>query len=266
MKKILVPCDFSFTSNQALSFALQLAKRLSAEIIVFTALGSQFTFGSARRAFEELRKKFGSLDNLTFSTMQGSVTESIRSQIDTQNIDLVVMGTNGAAGIKEYTVGSNTEKVVRFSPVPVIAIRKNVSISSIHNIVIPTDTETISQGFLWSLIELQELLNARLHLLLISTEHRLFNSKDLMKKLKDFVALAGLENYTLNLQREDRKEDAIVSFAREVNADMIAMATHGRHGISHLFMGSLAEDVVNHVSFPVWTYSIRGAAPVVNFP
>jgi hypothetical protein len=91
----------------------------------------------------------------------------------------------------------------------------------------------------------------------VSTDYRLLNSNQMMTKLETFIKKCGFENYTTNLQREDGKEQGVVEFAKEINADMIAMATHGRRGLGHLFMGSLAEDIVNHVNCPVWTYSIR---------
>jgi hypothetical protein len=59
--------------------------------------------------------------------------------------------------------------------------------------------------------------------------------------------------------RNDAYEtDGIISFAHEVNADLIAMATHGRRGLLHLLTGSVAEDVVNHVDCLMWTWSLKG--------
>src|SRR5690349_24227314 len=118
MKKILVPCDFSFTSTQAYLVALQLARRTNAEVHVLKAIDLPFSYeGSyaaghysadksllrvleddARKSFEELKKKSGSMDKLHFSTLQGAVTDVIRTYIENEEIDLVVMGTNGATG------------------------------------------------------------------------------------------------------------------------------------------------------------------------
>jgi nucleotide-binding universal stress UspA family protein len=277
MKKILVPCDFSFTSSQAYTVALQISKRTGAEVYVLKAIDLPFSYESsyaaghysfdksllktleadAFKSFEDLKKTSGSVEKLHFSALQGPVTDIIRTYIDNEGIDLVVMGTNGATGLKEYLVGSNTEKIVRFSPVPVIAVRQAFELSSVTDIAVPTDAGIVYPGFISGLKELQALLMAKLHLLLVSTDHKLLNSNEMMRRLKDFAGRAGLENYTLNLQREDRKELGIIEFAKEINADMIAMATHGRTGLSHLFTGSLAEDIVNHVNCPVWTCSTR---------
>jgi nucleotide-binding universal stress UspA family protein len=286
MKKILVPCDFSFTSTQAYNVALQLARRTNAEVHVLKAIDLPFSYESsyaaghysydktlfkkleedAVKSFEELKKTWGSVEKLHFIALQGPVTDIIRTYIENEGINLVVMGTNGATGAKEYLVGSNTEKIVRFSPSPVLAVRQAFELSTITDIVVPTDANLIYPGFIEGLQEIQSLLGAKLHLLLISTDYKLLNSNQMMQKLKGFAERAGLENYTLNLQREDGKELGIVEFAKAINADMIAMATHGRRGLSHLFAGSLAEDVVNHVNCPVWTFSIRNEVAKANIP
>lgn len=277
MKKILVPCDFSFTSKQAYSVALQFARRSNAELHVLKAIDLPFSYESAYAAghyafdktilktleddavksFNDMKQKLGVVDKLHFSALQGSVTNVIRTYIENEDIDLVVMGTNGATGLKEYFVGSNTEKIVRFASVPVISVRQAFDLATITDIVVPTDAGPVHAGFVTALQELQAIFAAELHLLFVSTEHRLYNSNQLMEQLDDFAVRARLKNYTLNLQREEGKERGIIEFAKEINAGMIAMATHGRQGLTHLFTGSLAEDIVNHVNCPVWTYSIR---------
>ena len=54
-----------------------------------------------------------------------------------------------------------------------------------------------------------------------------------------------LENYTVNIYNDVVEEDGIIYFARDIDADMIALSTHGRSGLMHLLSGSIAEDVVN---------------------
>jgi nucleotide-binding universal stress UspA family protein len=49
----------------------------------------------------------------------------------------------------------------------------------------------------------------------------------------------------------------VINFAHSIDADMIAMGTHGRKGLAHILSGSLTEDVVNHVECPTWSYTIK---------
>jgi hypothetical protein len=77
--------------------------------------------------------------------------------------------------------------------------------------------------------------------------------------MEEFAKHFKLSNYTINLRNDAYETDGIISFASEVKADMIAMATHGRRGLLHLLTGSVAEDVVNHVDCLIWTCSLKGS-------
>ena len=67
----------------------------------------------------------------------------------------------------------------------------------------------------------------------------------------------SLQNYTINIYNDKVEEDGIIYFAQDIEADLIALATHGRTGLLHLLSGSIAEDVVNHAKRPVWTFRLK---------
>ncbi len=75
-----------------------------------------------------------------------------------------------------------------------------------------------------------------------------------MDLLEEFARHYDLSHYTLNTRNDFSEQDGIINFTHEIKADMIAMGTHGRRGLAHLFMGSVTEDVVNHVDCPIWTF------------
>ena len=72
--------------------------------------------------------------------------------------------------------------------------------------------------------------------------------------MQNFARKLNLENYTMNVFSDRSEEEGILHFASGINADLIAMATHGRTGFAHVLVGSIAEDVVNHAGRPVLTY------------
>jgi nucleotide-binding universal stress UspA family protein len=74
--------------------------------------------------------------------------------------------------------------------------------------------------------------------------------------LKKFISANELENVKIDIFNSSSEEEGIIEYANECNADMIAMATHGRTGFMHLLSGSIAEDVVNSAERPVWTMKI----------
>ena len=64
---------------------------------------------------------------------------------------------------------------------------------------------------------------------------------------------------TERVLRTGHPREIILTAARELGADVIVMGTHGRRGVSDLFIGSVAEHVVRHSLVPVWT--IRAGEP-----
>jgi nucleotide-binding universal stress UspA family protein len=276
MKSILVPCDFSPESREAFQFALQLAARTGGIVYVLKAVDLPVMYESAlgaapyyfdptlirelkdnaRAQFEKLAAQYPTSVKVEFTVQEGPVTPTIRQFIADKAIDLVVMGTRGASGLEEYLIGSNTEKVVRFSPVPVFAVRKSVPLESIRNIVFPTTLESQPE-LLRQLKELQAFFKATLHLVLINTPYNLQRTGDEMTRMKNFADQHGLSPCTLNTRDDFREPHGIIQFANEVKADLIAMGTHGRRGLAHFFAGSITERVVNHMDGLIWTFSIH---------
>ena len=97
------------------------------------------------------------------------------------------------------------------------------------------------------------MLKATLHIVWINTPANFTPDNITLVKLKDFATRYTLTDYTLNIYNDVEEKSGVIAFARQKEADMIAMGTHGRKGISHLLIGSIAEDVVNHVEIPIWT-------------
>jgi hypothetical protein len=182
----------------------------------------------------------------------------ITDYIADQAIDLVVMGTKGASGVKEMLIGSNAEKVVRKSPVPVIAVKKYVKASSIKNIVFPNTLDTESQEDLVMHVKaLQNFFKAKIHIVWINTPTNFTPDRITITRLTNFAKRFMFKEFTVSVYNDPFEEPGIINYAHTVNADMIAMGTRGRRGLAHVLSGSVAEDVVNHVDCPIWTYAIK---------
>ncbi len=279
MKRILVPCDFSAPARQAYKFALNLATASKGEIIVVyvvpTPIIYETTFGiqpyplnplvieeleeNARKAFERMKKVIRAPSNMkiSFLSTYEDLIPGILSLTKRKKIDLIVMGTHGSKGVEEFMVGSNTEKIVRLSTVPVIALRKAPTLTSIKNIVFPSTLE-LNQTVLMKYVKsLQNFFDATLHILFINTPSHFKKDQDVKGAMLDFVNHYKLANYTVNFRNDRYERSGILDFVNEINADMLAMATHGRRGLAHLFSGSVTESVVNHIECPIWTYNLR---------
>jgi len=281
MKTILVPTDFSEQARFALDLAFGIAEKSGATVQLlnvieaphdtsFNAMGevtapdgmdSVFFAQLLKRQRERLTKLVKD-DKYQDITLEGEVEvgnpyESISRSITEREVDLVVMGTQGSSGLEEVLVGSNTEKVVRRAKCPVLTVKQPVDPTSIKDIVFATNLRDANEKLVHELMGLQKLFGAKLHIVSVNTPSTFETDRFYKKEMKKFVEEYGIENYSINIYNDDVEEDGIVFFAEDIDADMIALATHGRRGISHLLSGSIAEDVVNHAKRPVWTYSIK---------
>lgn len=275
MKKILVPVDFSQHSKYAFQFAADLAKLNNASIHLLhvielpvlndTTLMPTLSFEQeylkdaaeyAKRGFTKLIKSTNGSTAVTSSIEYGTPVSSILDHIKRKKIDLLIMGTKGASGLKEYFIGSNTEKLVRFSPVPVISVPGPVKIKSIKNLIFPTSLQGHQDFVMPGVKQLQELLNAKLHIVFVNTPAIFRRDRESDELLKKFANKYSLKNYTLNIYNDISEDEGVIAFTSVKNNSMVAMATHGRSGIGHLMTGSIAEDVVNHINSPVWTFRI----------
>jgi nucleotide-binding universal stress UspA family protein len=282
-----VPTDFSEQANFALDFAYQIARKSNAEIHLLNVIdypglstawsGGMNVIGGAEPPFDNLDESFitGLIDKAKeeMKTMVHKLNEHdvtiheiveignpyfmITEKVDNEHINLVIMGSKGTSGLEEVLIGSNTEKVVRHAKCPVITIKRKRDFEKIRKIVLASNFEGDQSHVVEELQKLQHIFNAEFHLVRINTPNNFESTRMMHKQMQDFVSTYHIENYTLNIYNDFMEEDGIIYFAQDIEADMIAMATHGRTGIMHLLSGSIAEDVVNHAKRPVWTCRIK---------
>ncbi len=280
MKKILVPCDFSATAKEAFKFGVNIAEKNKSEIFVLYVVDSAFGNGGGsdqshvtafngvfmQKLEEQLHEKFNDMklehapagSKVTFKIQIGQLTQAIESYILDKKIDLVVMGTHGASGLKEFFVGSNTEKIVRYSKVPVVAVPLGSQFDSIEDIVFPVVPRLHDAGFIHEVKAIQNLYEAKLQILWINTPHVFKSDSDALEDLQEFAEHHHFHNYKLNIRSDYSEQEGIMRFARDIKAGLLFMPTRSRKGLVHWLTGSITENVVNHIQCPVWTYSIGG--------
>jgi len=272
MKKILVPFDFSEESEKAVYFGHEIAARTKAELLLFhvaeypshlkieDAPNDEETsyFEKILAATEENLKEIVQNPDfrpglISYELAYGHPFSNISRKISEHQSDLILMGTKGASGIRETFVGSNTERVVRHAHCPVIAVSKKVEFEEINDIVFATNLEENQDFVMGQLKRIQNLFEAKLHLVKINTPQKFSDQWVFKEKMRSFADAYGLENYSVHIYSSTSEEDGIIYYAEEINADMIAIGTHGRTGIDRLFNPSIAEGVANHSKRPVWT-------------
>ncbi|MFC5048073.1 universal stress protein [Aquimarina hainanensis] len=278
MKKILVPVDFSDFSNYALEVAAKLARKHEAEIIVLHMLGlSEAVFIKKESEGVEQAMFYMKLAEKRFETfldqdfLEGiKVTETIHNYKAFHEInevakdneaDLIIMGSHGTGGIEEVFVGSNTEKVVRTSEVPVLVIKQRREDFEIKDVVFACDFKIENLKPFFNALQLFNTLGATIHLVYINLPGENFlSSSQIEKRVEEFLHEAGpghLEYMKNIAYRNDYSvEKGVYEYSVKIDADAIAVPTHGRQGLAHFFAGSIGEDIVNHATLPVVTFKI----------
>ncbi|MBL7776378.1 MAG: universal stress protein [Saprospiraceae bacterium] len=275
MKKILVPTDFSNNSKHAVRLAAGLAQRAKGRVELLhsnTAVAyapplpdyyvpeaydmSEYYENAAEELYEIKRELVdsGKYADVKFETVveEGFLYATIRRIAEEDRADLIVMGTKGATGATEFFVGSNTEKVIRTAPCPVLAVPENSGVFSLKKVILPTTLRKDQAGVFQVLAEWQKIFPFEVKVLYLNNPAGFDSNEDIEQAVKNFAEAAGLKNVTPFISGNTFNEEAsILQFARQEHADLIAMGTHQRQGLSHLLFGSLTEDTVNHTDIPV---------------
>ena len=274
MKRILVPTDFSEQAEYALRVAAQIAKQNNSEIILLHMLELPHQAGDALGSGHQIPeimfykdKAISKLEDLMdVDYLEGiNVSEIIQFEkafdgilavSKKNNVDLIVIGSHGTSGFQEMFIGSNTEKVVRFSEVPVLVIKNRNDDFKASNFVFASDfSDEIKKPFA-QLVDFAKSFDADLSLVMINTPNSFKPTHVAEKIMNDFMKDFNYPKYTLHIYNDVNVEKGILNFSNSLNADLIGMCTHGRTGFAHFFNGSISEDLVNHAVRPVITFKI----------
>jgi len=277
MKKILVPVDFSECSEYALEVASNLAKKYDAEIIALHMLGIPDTVLTSSQSKEMLEgmyyiklaekrfKEFLDKDYLK----EVAITDSVYNYKNFNELndvalekgaDLIIMGSHGSSGLSEVFVGSNTEKVVRNSDIPVLVVKKEAKNYNPEKAVFVCDfTEENLNAFKNAMHLFKSLTNGNVKLLYINLPGQNYRStKEIDARVKDFLSKADALHLLnqVDYYTDYTVEEGVFNYSNKIGADLIALPTHGRRGLAHFFAGSISEDLVNHSKIPVITFKL----------
>lgn len=282
MKKILIPVDFSKASANAFDVAFDIAKKTGAELIAMHVVEDitpesyrvsgewhKEDFENKIFTYEMIKKQKGQLEKLIqdpkYDAVKingelrvGNAFHGITTILTENKVDLIVMGTKGHTKLEEMVIGTNTEKVVRHSHCPVLTVQKKPVSTDFKNIVYATAMSQEEEVFSRIIKTTQRYYDSTIHLLRVNTPGDFQPDRSVKDIMAKFAKKLGLKNYTINVYNDISEETGIIYFADSINADMIAMATHGRTGFAHVIAGSIAEDVVGRsAKSPVLTFVVK---------
>ena len=277
MKKILIPTDGSQLGDYAYNLAHDIANRTAAEIIILSIVpappntffspdgelkqdeGEDFSDlfqyrDDLQKVMENWSKEKPDISQVEVKI--GRVDEDIVQCVKDHGIDLVVMGTTGAYGVKEFIQGSHAVKIVRNSPAPVLTLKCDRSNMTVKDLLLAGDFEKPERLDLTVVKELQKAYRANLHLLSVNTPGNFFTTRAIEEQMKQFVDINELEEVNMHVYCAETVEEGLVHFSEDTGIDFLMMGTHQRKGLGRLFKKSISESVVNHIWQPVLTFHV----------
>lgn len=275
MKRIIVPTDFSECAMSALKIAAKVADKIDAvitlvhayELPVYGFTGGKVMYDGKQigKIKEEIHHELGRIAKMDFIKKYKVEThllpdfkiEDIVTHKTLKTADLVVMGTNGASGIREL-IGSNAERIIRKSISPVLVVREgNEKKFNPKNIVFASSFYGEVYERFPKVKSFAEMYGAKIHLLNINTPKDFMTTEYSENLMISFKEKFKLKDVSMNVYNDESVEDGVINFCKRIKADMLVLETHGRTGLNHILNGSIAEDVVNHISIPLLTFKIK---------
>jgi nucleotide-binding universal stress UspA family protein len=272
---ILVPHDFSSHSDAALKRAVDLARTAKARIHLLHAYAwpvngvMPYDMAMPAGVWDAIRE--GTLEKLE-EVRKGVVAQGIEANAEASSLlpveaivgaatklhaDLIVLGTRGLTGVKHIVLGSVAERTVRHAPCPVLAVKEGDPGGALRRLVVATDFSTSGDHARDVGVSLAKQLGAEVHLvhafdipLALVTPYEVAVPDGLIREARE-AARKKLDRALEEVRAKGVKATghlaevpaapAIADLAAELKADLVVIGTHGRTGLKHVLLGSVAE-------------------------
>ena len=273
MKRILLPTDFSENSWNAITYALQLFKD---QKCIFTLLNTytpviynydSSAMGSEQFELEEYKHEASRTglktiqkwidddfknENHTFAHISAfnTLSNEINALYQGNVMDLIVMGTQGASGVKGVLFGSNTMHVINKSKCPVLAIPNDFKFEEPHEILFPSDYNIGFQDHhIHHLLEIINTFNARLNILHVS-QGRDPSEQQERNRLK-LEAYLKTTAYLFHIVKLKNVPEAIAEFQLKSRINLLVMINNKHSFFENLFFTSNIKRIGFHLNIPL---------------
>jgi len=271
--KILVPIDFSEQSLIALEQSYNLAREYHAEITLLNVIEESGMLAKffSNQQHDDLKKKVqDQLDALAVDVekksgvkvnviiAKGSTYDKIAEVAEMINATLIVMGTNGDQGLKKKFIGSNALRVIRESTVPVITIKGKHHRNGCKTIVLPLDLSKETREKVDKAVEFSRLFHGavvRVVSVLFTTDEFVVNRiTRQLGQVKSFLEKENVEctaEIIKGIKGEETLAQNILEYAVKVEGDLLMIMTQQEIDFTEFFIGSSAQEIINHSKIPV---------------
>lgn len=279
MNTILVPTDFSKCANNAVKYAILLAEKNSHRLIFFHSaflpiptLSQTSVYLKAvdaekknkikileeniNKIYKSLSKKRDEKETSLKVMFNSNIVEDIMEIQQSEGVDLIIMGTKGASGLKEVFMGSNTTKVIEKAKCPVIAVPEDASFEGIRQITFATDYHKSDIDALKKLIEIAKPFNAQINVIHVCDEELTHYAEEAGIERFKFLALKKIKYDKISFEVVFGKylEKVLRNHIQKQSSDLLAMSTQERNPIEKILETSSTKTMAYHTSIPLLAF------------
>ncbi|MBL7872547.1 MAG: universal stress protein [Cyclobacteriaceae bacterium] len=269
---ILVPTDFSKPSKVAVLYAVRLAKKLKADIILLAVINVNIATDAildwkkreeqmgdvarhdAEQLIAEIKKEINGGVKIEYRSIMGFPFEDmVENVVVDDGLDLIIMGTKGATGLKKVLLGSNAASVIDNSSVPVLSVPANTIFKPVKKIVYATDMLSITEE-IKPMAMFARIFNAAIRVLHVLPG----DSPKIIDELalaSDLIKITNYPKISFHVLRNNSIAEEVDSFVMEQKADMLAMFTHKLDFYEKLFGKSVTRQLAFHAHVPLLTFN-----------
>lgn len=272
MQRLLVPTDFSDNARNALQYAGALARDLKAEVVLLHAyhipyVHAEMPAGMYQSAIDEAQQEAEqSLKTLADAVLEpegisyrhvgklGFAVETILSQAETEQADMIIMGTQGANGIADIILGSITSSVVDRAALPVLAIPEGYQFSPVKNWVFATNYDASDLPALKHLTSIAAVFKATIAVLHVNSNTH-YVEKQQSASFKHIIQQEiNYHAITFEVLGADDVASGIEDYTRTHQVDGLALVKRKRGLLESLFHKSITTKMSFHSQVPVLAY------------
>lgn len=272
MSPILVLTDFSEHAAHAEAAAISIAKKTGAKLHFLYGLwtGVDWVHLSPSKAdhYPEIKSQIAKAEDNLMERAAKANQAGVESDFSIAYLDghksvlsatshiphgLLVMGSQGGNAYRHYSIGSNSAKALRSEKAPTLIVQRPFPpLENLKTIVFASGLEPDTHGSFQKLIEFANSVGAEnLHLLEVTTPNNFKPTSKVRQEMEAFVAQHDCPSIWLHNENHFNVEAGILELAERLNADMLAIANHGRSDISGLFIESIPENLIKYADLPV---------------
>ncbi len=271
-KRILVPTDFTETSYHALEEACGVASKFDAKIFIIHVMeespyklveseeesNQKEKIVLQKKVMDQLEKLSKSITErygLEVNTLLGEakVIQVIDDSVKDNDIDLIIMGTHGTSGIKEFLIGSNAQNVTHGAACPVITFKTASENKGFSTIVLPIESWNSSIEKLDYVSAIAEKYKSKVHILGIMANNKKKETDavlSLVETAEKYLKESNISCEKKMITGHPVGKEAL-QYAREIKADLIMVMTEHESRLGAMFSLDFVKHIINHSEIPV---------------